>query len=48
MMGATAIFIINRNRRLMGQTVPRRTELVRQLLQSDAMVLSVQACAAAA
>jgi solute carrier family 30 (zinc transporter), member 9 len=42
MMGAVAVFIINRNRRFLGQTVPARTDLVRDMLQSDEMVLSVQ------
>ena len=42
MMGAVAVFIINRNRRFLGQSAPQRTNLVRDLLQADEMVLSVQ------
>jgi len=41
-MGAVAIFIINRNRTFLGQSVPFRTNLVVKLLQADEMVLSVQ------
>jgi hypothetical protein len=42
MMGAVAIFIINRNRHFLGQAVPLRTANVVRLLQADEMVLSVQ------
>lgn len=42
MMGAVAIFIINRNRHFLGQAVPQRTGAVVRMLQADEMVLSVQ------
>jgi zinc transporter 9 len=42
MMGAVAIFIINRNRTFLGGTVPRRTQDVVTMLLQDEMVLSVQ------
>ena len=42
MMGATAIFIINRNRVFLGGAVPPRTAEVVAMLERDEMVLSVQ------
>lgn len=42
MMGAVALFIIDRNRKFLGGTVPRRTENVVSMLLADEMVLSVQ------
>jgi zinc transporter 9 len=42
MLGAVALFIINRNRRFLGGAVPRRTNEVVALLAADEMVLSVQ------
>ena len=42
MLGAVALFIINRNRQFLGQTVPPRTPAVISMLQADSMVLSVQ------
>ena len=42
MMGATALFIINKNRAFLGGTVPARTAQVVGLLKADDMVISVQ------
>ena len=42
MMGAVAIFIINRNRLFLGGAVPRRSADVVAMLAADEMVLSVQ------
>lgn len=42
MMGAVALFIINRNRTFLGGTVPRRANEVVAMLLQDEMVLSVQ------
>jgi len=42
MMGAVALFIINRNRRFLGGSVPARTQEVVRMLQADDMVVSVQ------
>ena len=42
MLGAVAVFIINRNRAFLGGSVPPRTEAVRRMLQADDMVVSVQ------